>query len=83
MYTTFGIITKPLSKKNTSVLSLMMFYETRADNYKKYFRVLICIICTIIKNYVCIDYLDFQSKQLGEITVDSKEGSKHGDKILK
>ena len=45
MYTTFGEITQPfikstLLKMNTSVLALIMFYEIRADNPKKYFMVL-------------------------------------------
>ena len=40
MYTTFGKITQHFikatsEKDNTSVLSLIMFYETRADNPKK------------------------------------------------
>ena len=66
MYTTFGEITfflikTTLSKKNTSVLALMIFYETRADNPKKYFRVLSCVIYSIIKNYVCVDYLACQA----------------------
>ena len=65
MYATFGEITQPfikatLTKKNTSVLSLIIFYETRADNPKKYFIVLVCVIYTIIKNYVYIDYLACQ-----------------------
>ena len=58
-----------------------MFYETRADNPKKYFGVLSCVIYIIIKNYVSIDYLDCQSGNLSEITVVSKEGSKHGKKF--
>ena len=65
MYTIFVEITQPFikatsAKNNTSVLALIMFYDTRADNTKKSFRVLICVIYTIIKNYVCIDYLAFQ-----------------------
>ena len=40
------------------------------------------LIYTIIKNYVCIDYLAFQSKNLSEITVGYKEGSKYGDKTF-
>ena len=65
MYATFGEITQPfikatLTKKNTSVLSLIMFYETRADNPKKDFGVLSCVIYTIIKNYICIYYLAYQ-----------------------
>ena len=65
MYTTFGEITQhfikaTLSKNNTSVLELIMFYYIRADNPKKAFRVLSCAIYTIIKNYVCIHHLAFQ-----------------------
>ena len=61
MNTTFGPITQPhiratLAKKNKSVC-IINVYETR-KNTKKYFKVLICVIYTIIKNYVCIDYLD-------------------------
>ena len=61
--TIFGAITQTFikytsSKKNTSVLELVMFYETRLDN--KLYRVLSCVIYTIIRNYVCIDYLAFQ-----------------------
>ena len=62
MTTTFGEITQSfikstLSKKNTSVLTLIMFHETRGENPKKYFRVLSCVIYTIIDNFVCTDYL--------------------------
>ena len=65
LFTTFGEITKPfikatLAKNNTSVLALIMFYEKRAYNPKEYFKVLSCVIYTVIKNYVCIDYPDFQ-----------------------
>ena len=64
IYNTFGEIKQPfikatLSKNNTSVLALIMIYDTRADNPKKYFKVLSCVIYTIIKNYVCIYFLDF------------------------
>ena len=64
-YTTFGEITQPLikatlEKKNTSVLELIIFYERRADTPKKAFRLLSYVIYTIIKNYVCIDYIAFQ-----------------------
>ena len=54
-----------------------MFYETRAD--KKSYRVLSCVIYTIIKNYVYIHYLACQRKKLSEIPKDSGGGSKHGD----
>ena len=85
MYNTFGETTQPfikytLEKNNTSVLELIMFYETRADNPEKYFRVLSCVIYIIIKNYVCIDYIYCKSKKLNEIIVVSRGGSKNGDK---
>ena len=62
MHTKFGEITQPFikaksEKKNTSVLALIMFYEKRADISKKNFRVLSCVIYSIIKNYVYIDYI--------------------------
>ena len=65
MYTTFGEITQPLvkatlAKKNTSVLALIIFYETRANNPKKIYGVLSCVIYTILKHYFCIDYLACQ-----------------------
>ena len=55
MYTIFGEITQTfikatLAKINISVLALIFFNETRADNSKKAFRVLSCVIYTIIKN---------------------------------
>ena len=53
MYTKFGEITQPfiksrLTKDNTSVLSLLLFYETITDDPKKYFIVLSCVVCCII-----------------------------------
>ena len=62
MHTTFGEITQPfikptLSKNNTRVLALIKFYETVGDNPKKYFRLLSCVIYTIIKKYVFIYYI--------------------------
>ena len=63
MYNIFGEITQPFIKSkllenNTSVLALIIFYETRSDRI--FYRVLSYVIYTIIKNYVCIDYLDCQ-----------------------
>ena len=65
MYTTFGEITQPfikstLAKKNTSVVALIVFYDTRADYPNKTFRVLSCVIYNITKNHVCIGYLACQ-----------------------
>ena len=41
-----------------------------------------CVIYTIIKNYVCIDYLACQSKIISEMPVGSGGGSKHRDKYF-
>ena len=51
-------INATLEKNNTSVLTLVIFYETRAE--KKAYKVSSCVICTIIKNYVFIDYIACQ-----------------------
>ena len=71
MYDTFGEITQhfikaTLSKENTSVFTLIMFYETGEENHRKYFKVLSCVIYTVIKNYVCIDYLAFKLDSLSK-----------------
>ena len=65
MNTKFGDLTQlfikaTLSKNNTSVLSLIMFHETREENPKKSFRMLSCFIYSKIKDYVFINYLACQ-----------------------
>ena len=87
MYATFGEITQhfikaTLSKYNTSVFTLIMFYDTGEENHKKYFKVLSCVIYTVIKNCVCIDYLAFQLNNLSKIPVDSRHGEKSFNRIL-
>ena len=65
MNTRFGELTKPFIKTTLSkkiVLALIMFHEKGGEKPKKYFRVLRCVIYTMIENYVCIDYLYCQSK---------------------
>ena len=62
MYTIFGEITQPFmkttfSKYNTSLLALIIFYDTRAYIIRKAFGVLSCVVYSIVPNYVCIDYL--------------------------
>ena len=60
--TTQSRINKILLKPDTRVLALVMFYETRKINAKKMFKVLSCVIYTIISSYVCIDYLGYEKK---------------------
>ena len=61
-----------MKKKKYYFLVLVMFYETIHINATKYIRVLICVIYTIIDNYVCIDYLAYQSKKLSDICIYRK-----------
>ena len=67
MNTKFGELTQyfiiaTLSKKDTSVLSLITFHGTIGERTKKYFRVLSCVIYAMIENYVCIDYIACEQK---------------------
>ena len=59
-----------------------MFHETIGLKPNKYFRVLRCVIYTIIDNYVCIYSLDCQSKKISHIPVDSKYVEKDFNRIL-
>ena len=59
-----------------------MLHDTRGEKPKKYFRVLSCVIYSIIENNVCIYYLACQSKTISEITVGSRHGGKCFNRIL-
>ena len=79
-------IRSTLAKNKTRVLALLIFYEIR-KNPKKAFKMLSCVIYTIISNYACIDYLACEWKKLSELPVVTGGGFKHGnksyDKILR
>ena len=62
------------------MLASFMFYETRQKKPKKISRVFSCVIYTIISNYVCIDYLGYESKKLSEIVLGSGGSFKHVNK---
>ena len=51
-----------LKKKNTCVMALTMFYENNGIKPKKVYKVLSCVIYSLINNYVFIDYLLCQPK---------------------
>ena len=53
--TTQPFIRSTIAKNKTRVLPLLIFYETRI-NHKNVFKVLSCVIYTIINSYVCINY---------------------------
>ena len=57
-------------KKNTRVIALIMFYDNRGTKPKKVYRVLSCVLYSLIENYVCIHYLSCQSKTLRKISSD-------------
>ena len=61
------------------MLELLLFYETRT-NPEKVFKVLSCAIYTIIRNYVCIDYLASEYKKIIELGLVSGGGYKHEEK---
>ena len=50
-------INKILLKRNTRVIALVVHYEHGNLNTRKMFKVLSCVIYTIIDRYICIDYL--------------------------
>ena len=49
-----------LLKNNTSVMALIMIYENNGEIPKQMYRVLSCVVYSLIENYVCIDYLSCQ-----------------------
>ena len=55
-------------KNNTFVMALIMIYETVGMSKTNVIIVLSCVVYTVIYNYVCIDYLSFQSKTLCNIS---------------
>ena len=59
-----------LKKKNTCVMVLIMIYENNGLEPKQLYRVLSCVVYSLIDHYICIDYLSCQSINL--ISVESK-----------
>ena len=53
-----------LLNKNTYVMALIMIYENSGKGIRKVYRVLSCVVYTLIDNYVCIYYLSCQPKTL-------------------
>ena len=74
---TISHINKALQKKNTRVLALVIFYENGKTIIRKLFRVLSCVIYTIIDKYVCIDYLGSEKSKLSDLKIGCTGSSKH------
>ena len=62
-------INKTLMNRDTRVLALVVFYEQGDFNPRKMFRVLSCVIYTIIDRCVCIDYLGIETKKISELNL--------------
>ena len=73
-------IGKTLLKDNTRVLALVMFYENRKTKSREMFRVLSCVIYTIISKYVFIKYVGSEKSKLSYLRPDVSGRYKHLDK---
>ena len=65
---TMKTIKNRLMEKNTSVMELIMIYENNGEIPKQFYRVLSCVVYTIIDTYTFINYLRCQSKNLSAIS---------------
>ena len=62
-------IAKTSAKKNKIVLALVIFYESGKKIIRKLFRVLSCVIYTIVGKYFCIDYLGSEKSKLSDLKI--------------
>ena len=62
-------INKKLMNRDTRVLALVVLYELGTFNPRKMFKVLSCVIYTIIDRYVCIYYLGTETKKISELNL--------------
>ena len=65
--------------RNTRVLALVIFNDNRKKIARKIFRVLNCVIYTIIGKYVCIDYLGSEKSQSSDLRLGVIGRYKHYD----
>ena len=73
-------INKTLIKRNTRLLALFVHYEHGTINPGKMFKVLSCVIYTIIDRYVCIDYLGTEIKKISQLKLGRSLKIRHEDK---
>ena len=52
-----GTIKDFLRKKNTFVMTLIIFYDNNGEKQRKMYKVLGCVVYYLIENYVSIDYI--------------------------
>ena len=70
-------MSKILLKPNTRLLALVMFFGNGKNDAKKMFKVLSCVIYTILSNYVCIDYLGSEKSKLSDLRIGVVGNYKH------
>ena len=63
-------------------MALIMIYETVGISIKNLFRLLSCVVYTLTDNYVCIDYLLFQSETLCDISKNTTFKEKNFNLLL-
>ena len=68
-----------LKKRNNRVIALIMIYALGSYSTKKVFKVLSCVVYTMIEKYVCIDYLCKFKKRLSELKIGTTLLHKHDD----
>ena len=71
---------KTLMNIYTRVLALIVFNELGTFNSRKMFKMLSCVIYTIIDRYVCIDYLGTETKEISELKLDCSLETRHENK---
>ena len=59
------------------MLALVIFYESGKTNPREIFRVLSCVIYTIIDKYVCIDYLGTKKLKISDLKTACNGSSKY------
>ena len=59
------------------MIALVIFYESGKINPRKIFKVLSCVIYTIIEKYICIDYLGTEKNKITDLKIGCTLSSKH------
>ena len=67
-------------KRNTRVLALVVHYELGNINPRKMFKVLSCVIYSIIDRYVCIDYLGTDINKISQLKLGRSFKIRHENK---
>ena len=73
-------INKTLMNQYTRVLAFVVFYEHGTFNPRKMFKVLSCVIYTIIDRYVCIYYLGSETNKISELNLGCSLKTRHENK---